>query len=523
MLKAQGLRYVRDGQEILANVDVIVEPGESLAVTGPSGSGKTSLLALLSGLTAPNAGEVYIDGKPLTKFAGPALGVAVVLQGYGLVSLLTAAENIEVALRAAGRPAKAAIRTAREVLAQLGLEVHADQLVEELSGGQQQRTAVARALALEPRLLIADEPTAELDPAARAVALARMFEVAINGGAMILATHDAEVADRCDRILDLREGVMKSQPDKPPSGQPEVPRPPAYELAVERPPPGQAAEVQPAPDELRPGRLDQPPLDQPPPDQYAPPPQQDPQHPIPWRRPAHALPESPPPGVDEGTGPASADFAYFPPGPLSPSPVPPDIPPAEPGPGYSQSAWQLPPAVPEPRVVPPDIPPAEPGPGYPQPIWQQSSRGQQPSARFLSGGLSAQHERLMSAAVPPLHRRGVRLWEYLDEVRRRAYNALPWLDASARQAQRTDASGLARGVTGLGAEELTFLRMAREDLVGFADLGLRLLELHQPMDLSSGTGDPASTVPRCLSCMWRWPCPTFLTLAEILESRPGSE
>jgi putative ABC transport system ATP-binding protein len=204
MLKARGLRYVRDGQPILSGVDVSVELGESLAVTGPSGSGKTSMLALISGLTAPTAGEVYIDGTLLTGFAGPASGVAVVLQGYGLVSLLTAAENIEVALRAAGRPARAALPTARAALGQLGLEAHADQLVEELSGGQQQRVAVARALALEPRLLIADEPTAELDPAARAVVLARIFDVVANGGALVIATHDPEVAERCDRTLDLR-------------------------------------------------------------------------------------------------------------------------------------------------------------------------------------------------------------------------------------------------------------------------------------------------------------------------------
>jgi putative ABC transport system ATP-binding protein len=203
MLKARGLGYVRNGQQILADVDVTVEAGESLAVTGPSGSGKTSLLAILSGLAAPTAGEVHIDGALLTGFAGPSLGVSVVLQGYGLVSLLTAAENIEIALRAAGRPPARAARAARAALEQLGLAAHADQLIEELSGGQQQRTAVARALALEPRLLIADEPTAELDPAARAVALARMFGVAADGGTLILATHDPEVADRCDRVLDL--------------------------------------------------------------------------------------------------------------------------------------------------------------------------------------------------------------------------------------------------------------------------------------------------------------------------------
>jgi putative ABC transport system ATP-binding protein len=203
MLKARGLVYARGGQQILSGVDVTVEPGESLAVTGPSGSGKTSLLAILSGLATPSVGEVYIDGKLLTHFAGPSLGVSVVLQGYGLVSLLTAAENIEIALRAAGRPADQAGAAAREALAEVGLEPHADQLIEELSGGQQQRTAVARALALEPRLLIADEPTAELDPAARAVALARMFAVATGGGSLILATHDPEVAERCSRILDL--------------------------------------------------------------------------------------------------------------------------------------------------------------------------------------------------------------------------------------------------------------------------------------------------------------------------------
>lgn len=207
MLKARGLRYVRNGQLILSGVDVDVQPGESLAVTGPSGSGKTSVLALISGLTAPTAGQVYIDGTLLTGFAGPATGVAVVLQGYGLVSLLTAAENIEVALRAAGRPARGALAAAHAALAQLGLEVHADQLVEELSGGQQQRVAVARALALEPRLLIADEPTAELDPAARAIVLARMFDVAASGGSLVMATHDPEVAERCDRVLDLRVTV----------------------------------------------------------------------------------------------------------------------------------------------------------------------------------------------------------------------------------------------------------------------------------------------------------------------------
>jgi putative ABC transport system ATP-binding protein len=204
MLEARGIRYLRDGQLILDGIDLTVAAGESLAVTGPSGSGKTSLLAIISGLAAPAGGEVYLDGTRLTGFAGPSAGVALVLQGYGLVSLLTAAENIEVALRAAGRPAPAAQAAARAALEQVGVGGHAGQIVEELSGGQQQRVAIARALALQPRLLIADEPTAELDPAARAIVLARVFDVATAGGSIVVATHDPEIAERCDRTLDLR-------------------------------------------------------------------------------------------------------------------------------------------------------------------------------------------------------------------------------------------------------------------------------------------------------------------------------
>ena len=203
MLEARGIRYEREGQTILNGVDVFVPEGGSLAVIGPSGSGKTSLLAILSGLAPPTAGEVYVDGERRTGTRAPWAGVSMVLQGYGLVSLLTAAENIEVAVRAAGMPAREAQAAAAAVLEDLGLGAHAGQIVEELSGGQQQRVAVARALARQPRLLIADEPTAELDQAARAVALARMLDVTSRGGAVVLATHDPEVAERCNRILDL--------------------------------------------------------------------------------------------------------------------------------------------------------------------------------------------------------------------------------------------------------------------------------------------------------------------------------
>jgi putative ABC transport system ATP-binding protein len=125
------------------------------------------------------------------------------LQGFGLVSLLTAAENVEIGLRAAGMPARSAVEASAAALADLGLGDHADHLVQELSGGQQQRVAVARALASKPELLIADEPTAEQDAVTRELVLARMFAVATDGGAIVLATHDPEVAARCDRIISL--------------------------------------------------------------------------------------------------------------------------------------------------------------------------------------------------------------------------------------------------------------------------------------------------------------------------------
>ena len=200
MLEARGLSYQRDGQQILTGIDLTVAAAQSLAVTGPSGSGKSSLLAILAGLTAPTEGSVLIDGKPLTGFSRPGDGVSVVLQGYGLVALLTAAENVEVALWAAGHSPAAARSQALTALELLGLLPQAGQLIHQLSGGQQQRTAVARALALQPRLLIADEPTAELDPDARTLALTRMFEAVDGGSALVLATHDPEVAERCDQV-----------------------------------------------------------------------------------------------------------------------------------------------------------------------------------------------------------------------------------------------------------------------------------------------------------------------------------
>lgn len=206
-IEARSLRYEVGANVIIEHVDLEVTAGEKLAVMGPSGSGKTTLLALLGGLAQPTAGEVRVGGSRLQGLAGPERGVAVVLQGYGLVSLLTASENVEVALRATGNAPAQARSAAEQALASVGLASHANQLVDELSGGQQQRVAVARALAQRPRVLLADEPTAELDAKMRSLVLARMLEVTDQGAALVLATHDPEVAQRCDRVFDLRDGA----------------------------------------------------------------------------------------------------------------------------------------------------------------------------------------------------------------------------------------------------------------------------------------------------------------------------
>lgn len=200
-LEARGLRCEVAGRDLFGAIDVTVTGGESVALVGPSGSGKTTLLAALAGLGAPTTGDIRLDGEPVR--AGHTDGIVVVLQGYGLVSLLTAAENVEVALRAGGCDPRTVAAPARAALDEVHLGEHADQLVEELSGGQQQRVAIARALALAPRVLLADEPTAEQDRATRAIVLTRLFDVTHRGGALVIATHDPEVAERCDRVISM--------------------------------------------------------------------------------------------------------------------------------------------------------------------------------------------------------------------------------------------------------------------------------------------------------------------------------
>jgi len=215
-LIADRVGYRRGGRAVLDDVSVSAYPYEVLAITGPSGSGKSSLLALLAGLEAPDSGTVSRTGAQLAGTVPPGYGL--VLQGYGLVSVLSAAENVEIVLQGSagsglsgkGLDRNGILDRAEDVLAMLGLDEVADHLVEQLSGGQQQRVAIARALVIEPAVLLADELTAELDHLSRQRVLDRVFALAAEGSTVVICTHDAEVAARCHRQIELTNGRLTS-------------------------------------------------------------------------------------------------------------------------------------------------------------------------------------------------------------------------------------------------------------------------------------------------------------------------
>ena len=193
----------------LARVDLVVRPGELVAVTGHSGAGKTTLLSVLAGVTRPDEGEVLVGDAVVDGIeAAVAAGVALVPQGNGLAAVLTAHENVLLPLLARGANPRRAPARAAEALESVGLaEVHAH-LVEELSGGQQQRVAVARGLALGSPVLLADEPTSELDHTNREVVLRLLRARAAAGAAVVMTTHDPEAAAAADRVVHLDDGVV---------------------------------------------------------------------------------------------------------------------------------------------------------------------------------------------------------------------------------------------------------------------------------------------------------------------------
>jgi putative ABC transport system ATP-binding protein len=204
---ARDVHVAYDGHEVLAGVDLHAAPGRMVAVTGPSGAGKTTLLWALAGLVRPDRGSVEVDGAvPHDRDETSAAGVVLIPQDNALASVLTASENVVVPLLAAGVDAEEAARRSAEALESLGLGGAGNQLIEELSGGQQQRVAVARGLAQHGTVVLADEPTSELDAVNRARVVLLLRAEAERGAAVVLATHDPDAAAECDAELHLDAG-----------------------------------------------------------------------------------------------------------------------------------------------------------------------------------------------------------------------------------------------------------------------------------------------------------------------------
>lgn len=220
VLRASGLtRVVGSGADrvrAVAGVSLELRAGELLVIKGRSGSGKTTLLGLLGGLDRPDDGEVWLGDLLLSEATEDELVEArrrtlgFVFQTFGLVPVLSAEENVEVPLRLIGaEPAQRQARVA-ELLAKVGLRQHAAQRPAELSGGQQQRVGIARALAARPRVLLADEPTGQLDSTTGAAMMDLLLSVVHDDGvAAIVTTHDPLLMSRADRVLELHDGRIR--------------------------------------------------------------------------------------------------------------------------------------------------------------------------------------------------------------------------------------------------------------------------------------------------------------------------
>ncbi|MEU6797519.1 ABC transporter ATP-binding protein [Nonomuraea wenchangensis] len=218
VLRAHGLRkeYGKGDGLVRAvdGVDLEIAAGETVAIMGPSGCGKSTLLHLLGGLDRPSAGEVSLNGRRIDDVSEKALArmrridVGFVFQSFHLMEELTAVENVELSALLAGRSPRAARRRAEELLEQVGLAGRARFLPSELSGGQRQRVAVARALSNEPKIVLADEPTGNLDSAATLDVLQLFEDLHDSGQTLVVVTHDPRIAATADRMFSMRDGAL---------------------------------------------------------------------------------------------------------------------------------------------------------------------------------------------------------------------------------------------------------------------------------------------------------------------------
>ena len=221
ILSARGLKKTyavgKRALEVLRGVDLTVSRGDFVALRGASGTGKSTLLHLIGGLDSPNAGEIIFCGQNLAAFSESRLTnfrnrrVGFVFQAYHLLPELTALENVCLPARIARTPAAQAEKRGRELLARVGLGERLDHKPSELSGGEQQRVAIARALVNEPELLLADEPTGNLDSHTGGEIIELLKQLHTEKQmTLIIATHDAKVAATAPRVIELVDGLIAS-------------------------------------------------------------------------------------------------------------------------------------------------------------------------------------------------------------------------------------------------------------------------------------------------------------------------
>ena len=209
--------YKDNGVEVQAvrGVDLTISPGEFTAIVGPSGSGKTTFLNIISGLDTPTDGKVWLDGKPLSEMKGKELSdfrrdhIGFIFQAYNLIPVLTVEENVEYIMLLQGVAKAERHKRVMEILEDVGLEEYARRLPAKLSGGQQQRVAIARAMVSNPDLILADEPTANLDSKTGSELLDMMKELNEKKGMTFLfSTHDEMIMERARRVITLKDGIV---------------------------------------------------------------------------------------------------------------------------------------------------------------------------------------------------------------------------------------------------------------------------------------------------------------------------
>jgi len=199
----------------LRGVNLVIEPGEFTAMAGPSGSGKSTLLNIMGGLDRPTSGRVEVDGREISDLSNTELGLlrrdrlGFIFQSYNLIPVLTALENAEYVLMLQGIPTTERRARVREVLAEVGLEGLENRFPRQLSGGQQQRVAIARAIVSEPALVLADEPTANVDSKTGTALLDLMHRLNEEKGVtFFFSTHEEAVMKRARRLLQLEDGII---------------------------------------------------------------------------------------------------------------------------------------------------------------------------------------------------------------------------------------------------------------------------------------------------------------------------